>query len=76
MLEAIIMSFALIAGQLWAAPAMMQVRSRIEGRVTSTENRPIADARVFLQKDVYSPIKNEGRNSFPARRPKLSVRRW
>ncbi|HKA16724.1 MAG TPA: tetratricopeptide repeat protein [Blastocatellia bacterium] len=38
------------------APSSVQARNTIEGRVTTTDHRPLSELRVFLQNDAYSQI--------------------
>src|SRR5262245_58858121 len=36
--------------------AILQARNTIDGSVTNTQNRPVINARVYLQNDAYSEI--------------------
>lgn len=56
MLISTLIGVVLAFGQLWTAVAPAQVRNTIEGRVLTTEGRPLVNARVVLQNDSYSEV--------------------
>lgn len=51
-----LISVALAFGQLWTAVAPVQARNTIEGRVLTSDGRPLVNARVVLQNDGYSEV--------------------
>jgi hypothetical protein len=56
MLASLLIGIGVVTGQfLFAGPAI-QGRSTIEGRVTTSSNRPIENIRITLQDDGYSPV--------------------
>lgn len=50
------LTFAVTVVQFSFAPSPIQARNTIEGRVTTTDHRPLSELRVFLQNDAYSQI--------------------
>jgi tetratricopeptide (TPR) repeat protein len=71
MFASFFISLAIVFGQIGSFSFVPQGRTTIEGRVTTTDGRPFPDIRVFLQNEVYSPVKtaytdNSGRFRFDA----------
>jgi cytochrome c-type biogenesis protein CcmH/NrfG len=61
----------MVLGQISTVSFVPQGRTTIEGRVTTSDGRPFPEIRVFLQNEVYSPVKtaytdNSGRYRFDA----------
>ena len=56
MLASLLISVAVATGQFWFAGPAIQARSKIEGRVTTSNNRPLENIRITLQDDGYSAV--------------------